>query len=88
MPTDPQTPLERVESLFDELAAHYGEGEQAQLRAAAKVLLVGLAKVRDHGGPGWQQLLDEYVDAVKHDPARFARMLESNRATSPDRLLA
>jgi len=83
-----KTPMERVEQLYDELVAHYGDGDQRELRAAAKILLVALAKFREHGGPQWQALLDEYVTALKHDPARFERMLESNRGTTPDQLLA
>jgi hypothetical protein len=82
------TPMERAEALFDELVAHYGEGDQRELRAAAKLLLVALSKFRDHGGAHWQELLDEYVDALKHDPEKFARMLESNRGTPPDQLIA
>jgi hypothetical protein len=83
-----KTPMERVEQLYDELVAHYGEGDQRELRAAAKILLVALARFREHGGPHWQDLLDEYVDALKHDPERFERMLQSNRGTTPDQLLA
>lgn len=84
----PKTPLERVESLYLDLVAHYGDGDKRELRAAAKILLVALAKFREHGGPDWQPLLDEYVDALKHDPVRFERMLDSNRATSSDEMLA
>ena len=39
------TPLEKVEALYDELVAHYGAGEDKEIRAAAKLLLVALAKV-------------------------------------------
>jgi hypothetical protein len=82
------TPMERVEELFDELVAHYGDGDQRELRAAAKLLLVALSKFRAHGGPRWEDLMDEYVNALKHDPEKFARMLESNRSTPPDQLIA
>jgi hypothetical protein len=88
MSTDQHTPMERVEALYEDLVAHYGHGDKRELRAAAKILLVALAKFREHGGPQWQGLLDEYVDALKHDPARFERMLESNRASSSDELIA
>lgn len=84
----PQPPVERVEALYTELVQHYGEGEQRELRAAAKILLVALAKFQEHGGPHWAPLLDEYIDILKRDPERFQRMLESNRATTPDELLA
>jgi hypothetical protein len=88
MASDPRTPMERVEVFYAELVAHYGDGDARELRAAAKMLLVALAKFRQHGGPQWQQLLDEYVSAAKFDPERFERMLESNRATSSDELIA
>jgi hypothetical protein len=80
--------MERAEQLFEELVAHYGEGDKRELRAAAKLLLVALSKFRDHGGPHWESLLDEYIDALKHDPDKFARMLQSNRGTPPDELVA
>ena len=88
MSKDQQPPIERVEALYDELVGHYGDGDQREIRAAAKILLVALSKFREHGGPQWATLLDEYVEILKHDPQRFQRMLESNRATTPDELLA
>jgi hypothetical protein len=88
MSSDRRAPIERVEELYLELVEHYGKGDQRELRAAAKVLLVALAKFREHDGPNWPGLLDEYVDMIKHDPQRFQRMLESNRATTPDEFLA
>lgn len=88
MAADAKTPMERVEQLYGELVAHYGDGDQRELRAAAKILLVALSKFREHGGTHWQSLLDEYVNALKHDPVKFERMLESNRATSSDQLIA
>jgi hypothetical protein len=88
MAANAKTPLERVELLYADLVAHYGDGDKRELRAAAKILLVALSKFREHGGAHWQSLLDEYVDALKHDPQKFERMLESNRATSSDELIA
>ncbi|NEX18206.1 MAG: hypothetical protein C1943_16755 [Halochromatium sp.] len=88
MPPHLESPIERVEALYVELVQHYGEGDQRELRAAAKILLVALAKFQEHGGPDWAQLLDEYVEILKRDPQRFQRMLDSNRATTPDELLA
>jgi hypothetical protein len=82
------TPLERVERLYDELVEHYHEGDQRELRAAAKLLLVALDRLRRHGGPGWDDLLDEYVHAAKHDPERLRRMLEGNRGVPPGELHA
>ncbi len=88
MSTDPQPPVERIEALYAALVQHYGEGEQRELRAAAKLLLVALAKFQEHGGADWATLLNEYVDILKRDPQRFQRILESNRSTTPDELLA
>jgi len=88
MSTKAPTPLEQVERLYTELVEHYGSGDQREIRAAAKILLVALAKFREHGGPHWESLLDEYVGALKHDPAKFERMLQSNRGTSSDELIA
>jgi hypothetical protein len=84
----PQPPVERVEALYTELVQHYGDGDQRELRAAAKILLVALAKFQEHGGPHWARLLDEYIEILKRDPERFQRMLESNRSTTPDELRA
>ncbi|MGD9298318.1 hypothetical protein [Thiohalocapsa sp.] len=88
MPAKQPSPTERVEQLFEELTAHYGDGDDRELRAAAKLLLVALDKLRAHGGRDWARLLDEYVDIVKHDPERFTRMLQSNSSTSSSELLA
>ncbi|MCG6943399.1 MAG: hypothetical protein LJE69_19380 [Thiohalocapsa sp.] len=82
------SPTDRVEALYRELVTHYGGGDDRELRAAAKLLLVALAKFRAHGGRRWAELLDEYVDIVKHDPGRLERMLQSNSGTSPDELQA
>jgi len=88
MPQDQQPPVERVEALYSQLVAHYGDGDKRELRAAAKILLVALAKFREHGGPQWAELLDEYVQVLKQDPQRFQRMLESNRSNTPGELVA
>lgn len=73
------TPVERVEALFDELVLHYEEGNDRELRAAAKILLVALDKFRTHGGPGWATSLEQYCHMARYDPERFARVLQSNR---------
>ncbi|NEX19518.1 hypothetical protein G3480_04185 [Thiorhodococcus mannitoliphagus] len=73
------TPLEKTEALYRELIAGYGDGEERELRAAAKLLMVALSKLKEHGGPGWQGLVDEYLIMLRNDPERFERMLESNR---------
>ena len=82
------SPVERVEALYQELVEHYGDGDQRELRAAAKLLLVALAQFRAHGGPDWVHLLDEYVALIKTDPAHFERLLQSNRSDPHDGILA
>ncbi|WP_295878300.1 hypothetical protein [uncultured Thiohalocapsa sp.] len=88
MPAKQPSPTERVEQLHRELTAHYGGGDDRELRAATKLLLVALDKIRTHGGRNWPSLLDEYVHIVKHDPERFARMLQSNSSSSSGELEA
>lgn len=73
------TPLERVEALFDELVAHYAGGEDREVRAAAKLLLVAIAKLRQHGGPQWVALVTEYLNIAAREPERFEQMLRGNR---------
>ena len=82
------TPLNKVEALYAELVAHYGEGEEKEIRAAAKLLLVALDKFKTHGGPRGIALVDEYVDLLKHDPNKFERVLLANRAEGEVRWMA
>lgn len=86
------TPLERVERLYRDLTRHYRGGRDAELRAAAKLLLVAIAAMRHHGGPTWHHLVDDYVRIARHDPKRFERIMEASRtapkkADSDDSLL-
>ncbi|HUL12222.1 MAG TPA: hypothetical protein VLU73_08650 [Methylococcaceae bacterium] len=82
------TPLEKVEACYDELVAHYGEGEDREIRAAAKLLLVALAKFKEHGGPRGIALVDEYVNLFKYEPEKFESILLSNRSTGEGRWMA
>ena len=82
------TPLEKVEALYDELVTHYGEGEDRDIRAAAKLLLVALAKFKEHGGRRGIALVDEYLDLLKHEPEKFERILLSNRREGEGRWMA
>ena len=76
------TPIEKVEALYRDLAAWYGEGQDCEIRAAAKLLLIALLKLKEHGGFGWQGLVEDYVLMLKNDPERFQRVLEANRGDS------
>jgi hypothetical protein len=82
------TPLEKTEAFFDELVAHYGEGEDREIRAAAKLMLVALAKFKEHGNPSGIELADEYLNLIKYDPEKFDRIMQSNRSHSVDNWLA
>lgn len=73
------TPLEKVEALYRELVVSYHEGEKREIRAASKLLMVALLHMKEHGGFGWQGLIEEYVIMLKNDPERFHAMLDSNR---------
>jgi len=73
------TPLEKTEALYQELVAWYGEGADREIRAASKLLMVALIRLKEHGGPGWRNLVEDYLAILNNDPERYRRMLESNR---------
>jgi hypothetical protein len=73
------TPLERAEALYEDLVDWYGEGEDREIRAASKLLMVALAKLKAHGGFGWQGLVEDYLIMLEQDPERYERVLEANR---------
>lgn len=79
------TPLERVEVLYRELVAHYHEAQDAEVRAAIKLLLVAIAELKRHGGSDWAALAYEYLAIAERDSERFDRILRGNRtnAASP-----
>ncbi|QVL49434.1 MAG: hypothetical protein KFB96_02605 [Thiocapsa sp.] len=77
--SDRKTPLEKVEALYEELVDWYEEGSDREIRAASKLLMIGLLKLKAHGGFGWQGLVEDYVLMLKQDPERYARILEANR---------
>lgn len=74
------TPLERVEDLFRGLVAHYHEAQDAEVRAAAKLLLVAIAELKRHGGAGWAAIVYDYMAIAERDPERFDRILRGNRS--------
>lgn len=82
------TPLEKVEALFDELVDHYGEAEDREIRAATKLLLVAIARLKAQDEHGWKGLMREYISLAEDDPEKFARVLNGNRSTTRDVLLA
>ena len=73
------TPLERAEALYDELVAWYENGDDKEVRAASKLLMVALNRLRDYGGDDWETLVRGYVDILANDPDRFERMLNAQR---------
>jgi hypothetical protein len=74
------TPLERAEVLYRELVVHYHEAQDAEVRAATKLLLVAIAELKRHGGVGWAALVYDYVAIADRDPERFNRILSANRS--------
>ncbi len=77
--SDRKTPLEKVEALYEELVDWYGEGSDREMRAASKLLMIALLKLKAHGGFGWPGLVEDYVLMLKQDPERYARILQANR---------
>ncbi|MCG6897834.1 MAG: hypothetical protein LJE61_08140 [Thiocapsa sp.] len=73
------TPLEKVEALYAELVESYGEGRDREIRAASKLLMIALLRLKEHGGFGWRALVEEYLTMLSQDPERYQRMLEANR---------
>jgi hypothetical protein len=73
------TPLEKAESLYEELVAWYENGDDKEIRAATKLLMVALNKLHEHGGRDWEALVRSYVDILANDPAHFRRLLDSQR---------
>lgn len=73
------TPLEKVEDLYGDLVAWYGEGTDREIRAASKLLMIALLKLKEHGGFGWQGLVEDHLLMIRHDPERYQRMLDANR---------
>lgn len=49
------------------------------MRAAAKLLLVALAELKRHGGPGFAGIVYDYTALAERDPERFNRILRANR---------
>lgn len=80
------TPLERVETLYQELVHWYGEGTDREVRAASKLLMVALLKLKEHGGFGWQGLVEDYLLMLRNDPDRYLAMLEANRGEGKKRI--
>jgi hypothetical protein len=79
-----QTPMTRIELLFEELVAHYGDGDDPELRVAAKMLMVALDRFRRHGGGEWSGLVREYTSIAVNEQERFERILGANRSERDD----
>ena len=79
-----QTPVEKIESLYESLLEQYGEGDERELRVAAKLLLVSLDRFRQYGGLQWPSLVREYLRIAEYEPDRFEDILRSNRGQKGD----
>ena len=76
-----ESPIERVERCYAELLAHYGaEAEAREERAAAKLLLVALARFREHGGERWRATVESYLEIAAERPDELERILAGNRS--------
>ncbi len=74
------TPLDKVEVLYRDLVHGYGEGTDREVRAASKLLMVALAELKEHAGPQWHGLVQEYLSILENEPEKFERMLSANRS--------
>lgn len=74
------SPTERVDALYLDLCRHYEGGADKELRAAAKLLLVALARLREHGGDNWDVTLDAYVKIAKNRPDKLAAILQQGNS--------
>lgn len=72
-------PLQQVDQLYSQLVAHYGDGEDARIRAASKLLIVALEKFKCHGGPDWVRLVHEYLSLAAENPGKFDRIIRCQR---------
>lgn len=75
-------PLQRVDQLYEELVAHYGDAEDRNIRAAAKLLLVALEKFQLHAGPDWVKLVNEYLCLVADNPQKARRVMNCQRISA------
>ena len=76
------SPLQKVDQLYEELVAHYGDAEDRNLRAAAKLLLVALEKFQIHAGPEWVKLVNEYLSMVADNPQKTRRIMHCQRISA------
>ncbi|GAB6906837.1 hypothetical protein DESC_940028 [Desulfosarcina cetonica] len=78
-------PLQQVDQLYSQLVAHYGDVENARIRAASKLLIVALEKFKCHGGPDWLRLINEYLALAVEDPGKFDRIIRYQRNSGKPR---
>ena len=74
------SPIERVESLYLDLVAHYADGEQRETRAAAKLLIIALARLAEHRPDDWERIVGEYAEIVRDQPRELERILDGGRS--------
>ncbi|ASJ70966.1 hypothetical protein [Granulosicoccus antarcticus] len=75
------SPTERADALYLDLCKHYEGGSDKEVRAAAKLLLVALARLREHGGAHWDVTLDAYVKIAKSRPDKLAAILQQGNSS-------
>ena len=75
------TPLEKTEAFNDELVTHYGEAKDREIRAAAKLMLVALAKFKNPLRPRGIDLADRMSKpAQTQESEKFERIMQTNRS--------
>lgn len=72
-------PLQKVDQLYEELVSHYDQAQDAEIRAASKLLIVALEKIQRFGGPDWEHLVTEYLTLIKENPQKFERIVKCQR---------
>ena len=81
------TPLDKVEVLYRDLVLHYEDAEDAEVRAASKLLMAALYNLRQHAGRQWHEVVQEYLEIIQQDPDKFERFMDSNRSEYQDSVL-
>jgi hypothetical protein len=81
------TPLDKVEILYKDLVYSYAEGNDKEIRAASKLLMVALAELKRHAGPQWQEIVEEYAQILAENPPKYEKMLASNRSQFEDEIM-
>ena len=81
------TPLDKVEVLYQHLVYSYEGAQDAEVRAASKLLMVALCKIKESDRYDWFETVQEYIDILRNDPAKFERFVDQNRSHYQEEVL-